>query len=106
MGGRPRADDQATSLEIDEITHERTTSMLYRYTPNNAEIRMTTTVVAHTSRRVGQVTLPSSARTSIKNARARPIQPVTCSGDSLTLSNIATFDTGLCASSLVWQARR
>src|SRR5262245_37429107 len=52
---------------------------------------MTTTVVAQTSRRVGHVTRPSSLRTSLRNRRARPNHPATCSGDSLRLSSIAAF---------------
>src|SRR5206468_12363386 len=42
----------------------------HRYTPKNAEVRMTTTVVAYTSLRVGQVTRRVSFRTSAKNVRA------------------------------------
>src|SRR5690606_20190351 len=49
---------------------------------------ITTMVVAQTSRRVGQVTRPSSARTSVRNRRARPNRPLTCSGDSFKVSNI------------------
>src|SRR5262249_24405579 len=36
---------------------------------------MTTIVVAHTSRREGHVTRPSSLRTSVRNLRPRPNQP-------------------------------
>src|SRR5580765_3979686 len=54
----------------------------------NDDTRITTSVVAHTSRRVGHVTRPSSLRTSIRKRRKRPNQPATCSGDSFRLSNI------------------
>src|SRR5262245_14147229 len=63
--------------------------------PNSVDVRITTIVVAHTSRRVGHVTRPSSLRTSARNRRARPNQPTTCSGDSLRLSSIAVFTNPL-----------
>src|SRR5262245_56610304 len=63
--------------------------------PNTIEVRITTTVVAHTSRRVGHVTRPSSLRTSLRNRLARPNHPTTWSGDSFRLSNIAAFTVSL-----------
>src|SRR5688500_17480780 len=47
-----------------------------RYTPKKIDVRMTTTVVAYTSLRLGQVTRPVSLRTSERNRRERPHQPV------------------------------
>src|SRR6187455_2502742 len=70
---------------------------------------MTTTVVAHTSRRVGHVTRPSSARTSTRKRLARPNQPATCSGDSFRLSSIAAFINDHATTfrpCVSWQARR
>src|SRR5579864_6003079 len=66
-------------------------SMIHKYTPNTKDVRITTTVVAHTSRRVGHVTRANSLRTSVKNLRARPYHPTTCSGDSLRLSNMTLY---------------
>src|SRR4051794_757715 len=43
------------------------------------DVRMTTTVVAYTSLRLGQVTRAVSLRTSERNRRERPHQPVTLS---------------------------
>src|SRR4051794_19153919 len=59
--------------------------MTKRYRPKNAEVRMTTTVVAYTSFCDGQVTRFSSLRTSLRNSRARSNRPPAA---SLTLSNV------------------
>src|SRR5687768_656012 len=87
---------------------DRPTSTRYRYTPNSVEVRITTTVVAQTSRRVGHVTRPSSLRTSPRKRLARPNQPRTWSGESFRLSSIAAFTRHLRPSSSpsVWQVRR
>src|SRR5688500_12357 len=47
--------------------------------PKKIDVRITTSVVAYTSLRVGQVTRPTSLRTSARNRRDRPHQPVTLS---------------------------
>src|SRR5262249_11552135 len=51
-----------------------TWSIRNRYNPKNADVRMTTTVVAYTSFLEGQVTRLSSLRTSVRNSRARSNQ--------------------------------
>src|SRR5690606_19901429 len=59
-----RAISQRTALASARSTSQR-------YTPKNTDTRITTTVVAYTSRRLGHVTRRISARTSWMNARAR-----------------------------------
>ena len=52
-----------------------------RYSPKNTDVRITTSVVAYTSRRDGQVTRFISLRTSLKNSLARghhPSGPLRC----------------------------
>src|SRR6187401_1408794 len=71
--------------------------------PNSIDVRITTMVVAHTSRRVGQVTRPSSLRTSLRKRRPRPNHPTTWSGDSFKFSSMAVFKLALPS---IWQARR
>ncbi len=46
-----------------------------RYSPKNTDVRITTSVVAYTSRREGQVTRFISLRTSRKNSLARGHHP-------------------------------
>src|ERR1043166_623403 len=65
-------------------------STAYKYKPKTKDVRMTTIVVAQTSRRVGQVTRPSSPRTSPRNRRPRAIQ-LPRSVDSFKLSKETTF---------------
>src|SRR5579864_8086554 len=94
------------------MTQDSPRSMIHRYKPNTKDVRITTTVVAHTSRRVGHVTRVNSLRTSVKNLRARPYQPTTCSGDSLRLSNMTLYRSPIRPRLLrsempsIWQARR
>src|SRR5688572_18090335 len=45
------------------------TSSPHKYTPKNVDVRITTSVVAYTSRRDGQVTRRVSLRTSVENVR-------------------------------------
>src|SRR5439155_873254 len=52
-------------------------STIQRYTPKNTDVRITTIVVAYTSRWLGQVTRPISLRTSERKRRERPHHPVT-----------------------------
>src|SRR5262249_30437874 len=59
-----------------------------RYTPKNADVRITTTVVAYTSLRDGQVTRFSSLRTSLRNRRMRSIRPPAA---CLTESSVVVF---------------
>src|SRR5262249_34368013 len=92
---------------------ERPRSTAYKYKPKTKDVRMTTIVVAHTSRRVGQVTRPSSPRTSVRNRRPRTGQ-FPPSADSFKLSRETTFIAFVprsrgpspARSARFWQARR
>src|SRR5262245_52549019 len=87
VGDRHHAYAVPNQWNTRSMTFERPRSITHRYTPNSIDVRMTTTVVAHTSRRVGQVTRLSSTRTSARKRRARPNQPPARSVVSL-LSNM------------------
>src|ERR1051325_6197094 len=64
-----------------------------RYTPKNAETRITTTVVAYTSRREGHVTRRISLRTSVKNVRVFDSQPVLLSPAVFTCSIVVLIES-------------
>src|ERR1051325_6867470 len=64
-----------------------------RYTPKNAETRITTTVVAYTSRREGHVTRRISLRTSVKNVRVFDSQPVLPSLAVFTCSIVVLIES-------------
>src|SRR5262245_52311885 len=85
----------------------------HRYNPKKIDVRITTSVVAYTSRRLGQVTRAISLRTSVRNRRARPHHPRTPSlarpPKESSCSAIALFisDRSLqLGPSQVWQDRR